>query len=128
MRHGCSLGVTEKHRRNRISKRASMCLLVFRFRYSEDDVVTYIAQILQGLDYLHSRRILHLDIKPENVIVTHMNIIKIIDFGSAQIYNPLFLKQFSPWNGTLEYMCERPSLTVFSPNQNFQDTIIQGAF
>eukprot|EP00066_Takifugu_rubripes_P021290 XP_011610556.1 PREDICTED: striated muscle preferentially expressed protein kinase [Takifugu rubripes] len=78
--------------------------LIDRFRYSEDDVVTYIAQILQGLDYLHSRRILHLDIKPENVIVTHMNVIKIIDFGSAQIYNPLFLKQFSPRLGTLEHM------------------------
>ncbi|KAM9347394.1 striated muscle preferentially expressed protein kinase [Symphorus nematophorus] len=78
--------------------------LIDRFRYSEDDVVTYIVQILQGLDYLHTRRILHLDIKPENLIVTYMNVIKIIDFGSAQTYNPLFLKQFSPPIGTLEYM------------------------
>nr|XP_046260752.1 striated muscle preferentially expressed protein kinase [Scatophagus argus] len=78
--------------------------LIDRFRYSEDDVVTYIVQILQGLDYLHNRRILHLDIKPENIIVTYMNVIKIIDFGSAQTYNPLFLKQFSPPIGTLEFM------------------------
>ncbi|XP_037542777.1 striated muscle preferentially expressed protein kinase [Nematolebias whitei] len=78
--------------------------LIDRFRYSEDDVVSYIVQILQGLDYLHARRILHLDIKPENIIVTHMNLIKIIDFGSAQTYNPLFLKQFNPPIGTLEYM------------------------
>ncbi|XP_062862335.1 striated muscle preferentially expressed protein kinase isoform X3 [Trichomycterus rosablanca] len=78
--------------------------LVDRFRYSEDDVVTYIVQILQGLDYLHNRRILHLDIKPDNIIVTHMNAIKIIDFGSAQNFNPLFLKQFSPPIGTLECM------------------------
>lgn len=83
------------------------CFLVsVRFRYSEDDVVSYIVQILQGLDYLHARRILHLDIKPENIIVTHMNLVKIIDFGSAQTYNPLFLKQFSPPIGTLEYMCK----------------------
>ncbi|XP_059895407.1 striated muscle preferentially expressed protein kinase isoform X2 [Gadus macrocephalus] len=78
--------------------------LIDRFRYSEDDVVAYIIQILQGLDYLHTRRILHLDIKPENIIVTYMNVIKIIDFGSAQSFNPLFLKQFSPPIGTLEYM------------------------
>ncbi|XP_061774418.1 striated muscle preferentially expressed protein kinase isoform X1 [Nerophis ophidion] len=78
--------------------------LIDRFRYSEDDVVSYVVQILQGLDYLHTRRILHLDIKPENIIVTHMNVIKIIDFGSAQNFNPLFLKQFSPPVGTLEYM------------------------
>ncbi|TRY96076.1 hypothetical protein DNTS_017234, partial [Danionella cerebrum] len=78
--------------------------LIDRFRYSEDDVVAYIVQILQGLDYLHSRRILHLDIKPENVIITYMNVVKIIDFGSAQTFNPLFLKQFSPPIGTLDYM------------------------
>ncbi|XP_057191382.1 striated muscle preferentially expressed protein kinase isoform X3 [Triplophysa rosa] len=78
--------------------------LVDRFRYSEDDVVAYIVQILQGLDYLHSRRILHLDIKPDNIIVTYMNVVKIIDFGGAQNFNPLFLKQFSPPIGTLDYM------------------------
>ncbi|XP_017547020.2 striated muscle preferentially expressed protein kinase isoform X1 [Pygocentrus nattereri] len=78
--------------------------LIDRFRYSEDDVVAYVVQVLQGLDYLHNRRILHLDIKPENIIVTYMNAVKIIDFGSAQTFNPLFLKQFSPPIGTLEYM------------------------
>lgn len=83
-------------------------ILSVRYRYSEDDVVTYIVQILQGLDYLHTRRILHLDIKPENVIVTYMNVVKIIDFGTAQSFNPLFLKQFSPPIGTLEYMCKSP--------------------
>ncbi|XP_038138859.1 striated muscle preferentially expressed protein kinase [Cyprinodon tularosa] len=86
------------------SGRELLYSLIERFRYSEDDVVTYIVQILQGLDYLHARRILHLDIKPDNIIVTHMNLVKIIDFGSAQTYNPLFLKQFSPPIGTLEYM------------------------
>ncbi|XP_071198207.1 striated muscle preferentially expressed protein kinase-like [Salvelinus alpinus] len=78
--------------------------LIDRFRYSEDDVVGYIVQVLQGLDYLHKRRILHLDIKPENIIITYMNMVKIIDFGSAQTFNPLFLKPFSPPVGTLEYM------------------------
>lgn len=78
--------------------------LIDRFRYSEDDVVVYVVQILQGLDYLHSRRILHLDIKPENIIVTYMNVVKIIDFGSAQNFNPLFLKHYSPRIGTLDYM------------------------
>lgn len=75
--------------------------------------MSYIVQILQGLEYLHTRRILHLDIKPENVMVTHMNVIKIIDFGSAQNFNPLFLKQFSPPVGTLECMCKTASGRVF---------------
>uniref|UniRef100_A0AAR2KBK0 non-specific serine/threonine protein kinase n=1 Tax=Pygocentrus nattereri TaxID=42514 RepID=A0AAR2KBK0_PYGNA len=78
--------------------------LTDRFRYSEDDVVGYIVQILHGLEYLHNHRILHLDIKPDNVMVTNLSVIKIIDFGSAQNFNPLFLKHYSRDLGTLEYM------------------------
>ncbi|NWJ03142.1 SPEG kinase, partial [Crypturellus undulatus] len=78
--------------------------IVDRFRYSEDDVVTYVLQLLQGLEYLHGRRIVHLDIKPDNVVVSGMNTLKIIDFGSAQTYNPLMLRQLGRRVGTLEYM------------------------
>lgn len=77
-----------------------------RFRYSEDDVVSYVLQLLQGLEYLHGRRIVHLDIKPDNVVVSGTNALKIIDFGSAQTYNPLVLRQLGRRVGTLEYMCE----------------------
>ncbi|NWS54119.1 SPEG kinase, partial [Chunga burmeisteri] len=78
--------------------------LVPRFRYSEDDVVSYVLQLLQGLEYLHSRRIVHLDIKPDNIVISGMNALKIIDFGSAQTYNPLVLRQLGRRVGTLEYM------------------------
>ncbi|NXT24962.1 SPEG kinase, partial [Syrrhaptes paradoxus] len=78
--------------------------IVDRFRYSEDDVVSYVLQLLQGLEYLHGRRIVHLDIKPDNIVVSGMNALKIIDFGSAQTYNPLVLRQLGRRVGTLEYM------------------------
>ncbi|XP_029873791.1 striated muscle preferentially expressed protein kinase isoform X3 [Aquila chrysaetos chrysaetos] len=78
--------------------------IVDRFRYSEDDVVSYVLQLLQGLEYLHSRRIVHLDIKPDNVVISGVNALKIIDFGSAQTYNPLVLRQLGRRVGTLEYM------------------------
>ncbi|XP_044293904.1 striated muscle preferentially expressed protein kinase isoform X2 [Varanus komodoensis] len=77
---------------------------VDRFRYSEDDVVGYVTQILQGLEYLHGRRIIHLDLKPDNIIVNSTNVVKILDFGSAQTYNPLVLRQLGRRVGTLEYM------------------------
>lgn len=67
-------------------------------------MVCYLVQILQGLEFLHNRRILHLDLKPDNIMVTHLNVIKIVDFGSAQDFNPLSLKQYNPGLGTLEYM------------------------
>ncbi|XP_044043059.1 striated muscle preferentially expressed protein kinase isoform X2 [Siniperca chuatsi] len=78
--------------------------LIDRFRYSEDDVVGYLVQILQGVEYLHNRRVLHLDLKPDNIMVTNLNAIKIVDFGSAQSFNPLSLKHQDSGAGTLEYM------------------------
>lgn len=64
----------------------------------------YAVQILQGVEYLHNRRVLHLDLKPDNIMVTNLNAIKIVDFGSAQSFNPLNLKQQDSGAGTLEYM------------------------
>ncbi|XP_034466386.1 striated muscle preferentially expressed protein kinase isoform X2 [Hippoglossus hippoglossus] len=78
--------------------------LIDRFRYSEDDVVGYLVQILQGVEYLHNRRVLHLDLKPDNILVTSLNAIKIVDFGSAQTFNPLSLKHRDSGVGTLDYM------------------------
>uniref|UniRef100_A0A3B5Q7F4 Striated muscle enriched protein kinase a n=1 Tax=Xiphophorus maculatus TaxID=8083 RepID=A0A3B5Q7F4_XIPMA len=78
--------------------------LTDRFRFSEDDVVGYLVQILQAVEYLHSRRVLHLDLKPENILVTSLNVVKIVDFGSAQSFNPLNLEPQGTGAGTLEYM------------------------
>ncbi|XP_043965423.1 striated muscle preferentially expressed protein kinase-like isoform X6 [Gambusia affinis] len=78
--------------------------LTDRFRYSEDDVVGYLVQILQAVEYLHSRRVLHLDLRPENILVTNLNVVRIVDFGSAQSFNPLNLEPQGTRAGTLEYM------------------------
>ncbi len=43
----------------------------------------YILQIAEGIEYLHSKSIIHLDLKPENIMVTPDNDIKILDFGLA---------------------------------------------
>ncbi|KAK2108410.1 hypothetical protein P7K49_013575 [Saguinus oedipus] len=84
--------------------RELLCGLSDRFRYSEDDVATYVVQLLQGLDYLHSRHVLHLDIKPDNLLLAPDNALKIVDFGSAQPYNPQALRPLGHRTGTLEFM------------------------
>jgi eukaryotic-like serine/threonine-protein kinase len=43
-------------------------------------------QSLAGLFYLHYYNILHLDIKPNNILITNDGVIKIIDFGLSNIY------------------------------------------
>ena len=41
-----------------------------------------IQQLLQGLEPLHNKKILHLDLTPHNIILTHVgNDVKIVDFG-----------------------------------------------
>lgn len=49
---------------------------------SEARLRTMLLQLLEGLAYLHERQILHLDLKPTNIIITRLgNHVKIVDFG-----------------------------------------------
>ena len=44
----------------------------------------YIASMLIAINYLHSRKIIYRDIKPENIIVQRNGYIKLVDFGTAK--------------------------------------------
>ena len=60
-----------------------------------------IVELLRGLDYLHRRGVLHLDLKPANILVAHpkegQSGVKLIDFGLAQwtLKNPAGSAEFS---------------------------------
>ncbi|XP_033030690.1 death-associated protein kinase 2-like isoform X2 [Lacerta agilis] len=55
---------------------------------TETEAIQFLQQILLGLTYMHSRRIAHFDLKPENIMLFQKDVpnplIKIIDFGLAQ--------------------------------------------
>ncbi|XP_016327451.1 myosin light chain kinase, smooth muscle-like [Sinocyclocheilus anshuiensis] len=55
------------------------------FEHTEPNSVNYMRQILEGIQYIHSKRIVHLDLKPENIVCVNSagTLIKIIDFGLA---------------------------------------------
>ncbi|KIM45725.1 hypothetical protein M413DRAFT_24857 [Hebeloma cylindrosporum] len=55
---------------------------------NEEALLTVVAEIAQGLNYLHSLDIVHLDIKPENVLLTLNRHCVIGDYGSS-IYAPV---------------------------------------
>lgn len=40
-----------------------------------------VGQVCRGLDYLHSRRLLHRDVKPQNILLNRRGEVKLSDFG-----------------------------------------------
>ncbi|KAF0042109.1 hypothetical protein F2P81_005641 [Scophthalmus maximus] len=62
--------------------------LAGRDLYAEAHVAELLVQILSAVDYLHSRRIIHLDLKSDNMLVDDCNHLKIVDFGTAQSFTP----------------------------------------
>eukprot|EP01064_Diplonema_japonicum_P035697 TRINITY_DN7820_c0_g1_i1.p1 TRINITY_DN7820_c0_g1~~TRINITY_DN7820_c0_g1_i1.p1 ORF type:complete len:942 (+),score=108.03 TRINITY_DN7820_c0_g1_i1:30-2828(+) len=54
-------------------------------RLSETQGIVYLRQICTGLDYLHSRGVVHRDIKGDNILIdTSEGVCKISDFGSSK--------------------------------------------
>ncbi|XP_053986004.1 obscurin isoform X2 [Hylaeus volcanicus] len=62
-----------------------------RHEYTENCVATAISQILDGLQYLHWRGYSHLDIQPDNVVMSTVRSvqIKLVDMGSARFVSKL---------------------------------------
>ncbi|XP_062264613.1 myosin light chain kinase, smooth muscle [Platichthys flesus] len=60
------------------------------FEHTEPASVHYVQQILEGIAYMHEQNIIHLDLKPENIVCvdTYGTNIKIIDFGLAGRLDP----------------------------------------
>ncbi|KAF4516924.1 hypothetical protein B566_EDAN008013, partial [Ephemera danica] len=42
-------------------------------------------QIIRGLDFCHANSIVHRDVKPENVLVSRLGVVKLCDFGFARL-------------------------------------------
>ena len=70
-----------------------------------DSSCKYLMQILEGLDFLHNKKIFHSDIKPKNILFTSDDNIKIADFGIAVIDHTNSTPTASHCKGTRFFIC-----------------------
>lgn len=56
------------------------------FELTERECIKYMKQISEGVEYIHKQGIVHLDLKPENIMCVNKTgtRIKLIDFGLAR--------------------------------------------
>ena len=54
---------------------------------SEKEALSHIAQVASALKYVHSNLMMHLDIKPDNILLNKRDEAVLIDFGISKHYN-----------------------------------------
>lgn len=72
----------------------------------EEQVQQIACQLVSALYYLHSHRILHRDMKPQNILLGKSGIVKLCDFGFARAmsFNTLVLTSIKVQSWQALYM------------------------
>lgn len=84
----------------------------------EDEIVIqlYTLQMLEALAYLHQFGIVHRDVKPDNILLDHLGVIKFVDFGSAKVI--AIPSGHNTGNGTTSSATNTGSSTTMSGTSN----------
>ena len=67
-------------------------------------IVSYVTQVASALQYAHEDRLVHRDVKPENMLIGGQNQILLSDFGIATIAHGTSSQSVETMAGTIPYM------------------------
>ncbi|XP_010441062.1 PREDICTED: probable serine/threonine-protein kinase At1g54610 [Camelina sativa] len=71
--------------------------------FTESQIKCYMQQILWGLEHCHMRGVIHRDIKASNILVNNKGVLKLGDFGLANVITPTNKNQLTSRVVTLWY-------------------------
>lgn len=104
---------------NRVYIGMGLCLggdlftLIRQEAFSPKEILFFAVEISLALQHLHNNRIIHGDLKPENVMLTNEGHVKIVDFGlSVQLD---VNRHFNPETGRLEVVSHSGTLAYCAP-------------
>lgn len=72
--------------------------------FSEDEAIRIFEQILNGVDAIHSQKLIHRDLKPANIYMLDNGDIKILDFGLSKLIDFTSITNTGDQLGTPLYM------------------------
>lgn len=78
--------------------------LYLRDPYTEEEAARIVSSILSAVAYMHRKKIIHRDLKYENILFVNESPraeIKLIDFGLSKKYGGLDASEFSEGVGTV---------------------------
>ncbi|KAG9475937.1 serine/threonine-protein kinase 17A-like [Eleutherodactylus coqui] len=92
----------------------NQCVAEREEAFKEKDVQRLMRQILKGVSFLHRHNVVHLDLKPQNILLTSdrpLGNIKIVDFGLSRVVNNH--EELREIMGTPEYVA--PEILSYDP-------------
>ena len=54
--------------------------------YDEEACRCWFRDLILGIEYLHAQGVVHRDIKPDNLLLTEDDVLKIVDFGVSEMF------------------------------------------